>query len=103
MKIKECYELVKQTLIDKPYTRNDRNALVVEVLEQIEPGVTSLPFNVVVRRMTEDSPFPMLETIRRSAQKAQHNYPELQALDEVKKMRMFQEHKFFTFAIDRKI
>ena len=103
MKIKECTELVKQILKEKPITRNDRNALVVEVLERIEPGITDLPFNVVVPRLTMQGRYPTLETIRRTAQKIQEHYPELAPTEDVESFRRLNEHKFFEFSIQRKV
>ena len=102
MKIKECKAIVKQILIDKPYTRNSDNDLIVEVLNFIEPGITNEPFSAVIKECKMDGRFPTLETIRRTRQKIQETYPELAPTDEVEGLRVFQEHKFFEFAIERR-
>lgn len=103
MKIKEAKAIVKHILETKPYTRNNDNDLIVEVLEFIEPGITKEPFNVVVRQCHINGRFPTLETIRRTRQKIQETYPELAPTEEVEGLRVFQEHKFFEFAIQRKV
>lgn len=102
MKIKECKAIVKQILIDKPNTRNSDNDLIVEVLNFIEPGITNEPFGTVIKECKMDGRFPTLETIRRTRQKIQETYPELAPTDEVEGLRVFQEHKFFEFAIERR-
>ena len=103
MKIKEAKAIVKHILETKPYTRNNDNDLIVEVLEFIEPGITKEPFNVVVRQCHINGRFPTLETIRRTRQKIQETSPELAPTEEVEGLRVFQEHKFFDFAIQRKV
>ena len=103
MKIKECKAIVKHILTKKPNTRNSDNDLIVEVLNFIEPGITTEPFEVVIKQCHINGKFPTLETIRRTRQKIQETYPELAPTDEVEGLRVFQEHKFFEFAITRKV
>lgn len=103
MKIKECKAIVKHILTEKPNTRNSDNDLIVETLEFIEPGITNAPFKSVIKECRMDGRFPTLETIRRTRQKIQEVYPELAPTEEVEGLRVFQEHKFFDFAITRKV
>jgi hypothetical protein len=103
MKIKECKAIVKHILETNPHTRNSDNDLIVEVLNFIEPGVTHEPFEVVIKQCHINGRFPTLETIRRTRQKIQEHYPELAPTEEVEGLRVFQEHKFFDFAITRKV
>ena len=103
MKIKECKAIVKHILTEKPNTRNSDNDLIVEVLNFIEPGITTEPFEVVIKQCHINGKFPTLETIRRTRQKIQETYPELAPTEEVEGLRVFQEHKFFDFAITRKV
>ena len=103
MKIKECKAIVKHILTEKPNTRNSDNDLIVEVLNFIEPGITKEPFETVIKQCHMNGRFPTLETIRRTRQKIQETYPELAPTDEVEGLRVFQEHKFFEFAITRKV
>ena len=103
MKIKECKAIVKHILETKPYTRNSDNDLIVEVLNFIRPGIVYEPFNVVIKECRIDGRFPTLETIRRTRQKIQEHCPELAPMEEVEELRQFQEHKFFEFAIQRKV
>lgn len=102
MKIKECKAIVKHILETIPKTRNSDNALAIEVLNFIEPGITTEPFEVVIKECSMNGRFPTLETIRRTRQKIQEHYPELAPTEEVEGLRQFQEHKFFEFAIQRK-
>ena len=103
MKIKECKAIVKHILETKPHTRNSDNDLIVEVLNFIRPGIIYEPFNVVIKECRIDGRFPTLETIRRTRQKIQEHCPELAPTEEVEELRQFQEHKFFEFAIQRKV
>ena len=103
MKIKECKAIVKHILTEKPNTRNSDNDLIVEVLNFIEPGITKEPFETVIKQCYMNGKFPTLETIRRTRQKIQETYPELAPTEEVEGLRVFQEHKFFEFAITRKV
>ena len=103
MKIKETKAIVKHILTEKPNTRNSDNDLIVEVLNFIEPGITNEPFETVIKQCHINGKFPTLETIRRTRQKIQETYPELAPTDEVEGLRVFQEHKFFEFAITRKV
>ena len=103
MKIKECKAIVKHILEMKPQTRNSDNDLIVEVLNFIEPGVTTESFEAVIKQCHINGRFPTLETIRRTRQKIQEHYPELAPTEEVEGLRVFQEHKFFDFAITRKV
>lgn len=103
MKIKECKAIVKHILETKPYTRNSDNDLIVEVLNFIRPGIVYEPFNVVIKECRIDGRFPTLETIRRTRQKIQEHCPELAPTEEVEELRQFQKHKFFEFAIQRKV
>ena len=103
MKIKECKAIVKHILTEKPNTRNSDNDLIVEVLNFIEPGITKEPFETVIKQCHMNGKFPTFETIRRTRQKIQETYPELAPTEEVEGLRVFQEHKFFEFAITRKV
>lgn len=103
MKIKKAKAIVKHILTEKPNTRNSDNDLIVEVLNFIEPDITKEPFEVVIKQCHMNGKFPTLETIRRTRQKIQETYPELAPTDEVEGLRVFQEHKFFEFAITRKV
>ena len=103
MKLKECKAIVEQLLIDKPHLRSCDTDLMIEVLNFIEPGVTKEPFENVIKHCSKDGRFPTLETIRRTRQKLQEVYPDLAPSKEVESMRTHQQHKFFSFVIQRKV
>ena len=93
--------LVKMILETEPPTRSSDNLLYLRVLEHI-----SLQKNIDIDGLTVPNFFtsvnilglPCFETVRRSRQKIQHEYPELAANKTVQEYRADNEQAFREYA-----
>lgn len=80
--LKTTSELVKSILETVPETRNSDNFLYYMICYEIHQKTLGLPFGYVLLSM-KDFNLPNFETVRRSRQKIQQQFPEL-AGDKVK-------------------
>lgn len=90
---KQVRLIVKKLLIEKPSTRNSDSELYVEVCQVLNPKASSTPFSVVMSNL-EYMGLPCFETVRRTRQKLQAEFPELQASDRVQDFRAEREVQF---------
>lgn len=75
-------DVVKNTLIKYPETRNSDNVLYVRVCNLINPRACTYSFSYVLQHLSELG-LPKVETVRRTRQKIQAENPELRASDRV--------------------
>lgn len=94
-------KIVKHILNTDPHTRNSDSFLYLKVLEYIAdqkgllfPGMTVQYFLTNL----SDLPFQNSETVRRTRQKLQAEYPELSANTDVKEMRAEKEKEYLNYA-----
>lgn len=94
-------KIVKHILNTDPHTRNSDSFLYLKVLEYIADQKGLLfPAMTVQYFLTNlsDLPFPAFETVRRTRQKLQADYPELSANTAVKAMRAEKEKEYLNYA-----
>lgn len=99
--LKTTTKIVKHILNTDPHTRNSDSFLYLKVLEYIADQHNLLfPAMTVQYFLTNlsDLPFPAFETVRRTRQKLQAEYPELSANASVKAMRAEKEKEFLQYA-----
>lgn len=92
-------KIVKQILEEDEKARNSDNYLIIKVYERLYPPVANMPFSYVLKHR-KDYGLPSFETIRRTRQKLQHDYPELAACDAVRTNREIRENEFREYARD---
>lgn len=92
------YNLVKEILTADVTARNSDVYLIEKVDERLYPGITEMPYGFVLENRKLFG-LPSFETIRRSRQKVQHDYPKLQADKDVKGERAKLEAEYFDFAL----
>ena len=90
---KQTRRIVKNILTDYPQTRNSDNALYIKVVAAINPQANGRPFANVLSSL-EELGLPCFETVRRTRQKLQAEFPELRACDEVQDFRTAREEEF---------
>ena len=90
---KKTRKIVKNILTDYPQTRNSDNALYIKVVAAINPQANNRPFANVLSNL-EELGLPCFETVRRTRQKLQAEFPELQACDKVQDFRTEREDQF---------
>lgn len=90
---KQTRRIVKNILTDYPQTRNSDNALYIKVVAAINPQANDRPFANVLSSL-EELGLPCFETVRRTRQKLQAEFPELQACDKVQDFRTAREEEF---------
>lgn len=90
---KQTRLLVKSILERYPQTRNSDNALYIKVVSEINPQANNRPFADVLSNL-EELGLPCFETVRRTRQKLQQEYPKLGACDKVQDFRTEREEKF---------
>lgn len=95
MKIEKVSEIVLELLRKDPKTRDSDRYLYSEVVREIKPSALYQPFFISI--MDED--LPSTETVRRTRQKAQADYPELAASAQVEGFRDYNENLFFNYAV----
>ena len=99
--LKTVTKLVKAILEEDKYCRNSDSFLYLKILEVYgkEKGIDINKMSVPFFLMTmKDKGFPGFETVRRTRQKVQAEFPELGASERVKGMRMVNESEFRHFA-----
>lgn len=85
--------IVKNILTDYPQTRNSDNALYIKVVAAINPQANDRPFANVLSSL-EELGLPCFETVRRTRQKLQEEFPNLRACDEVQDFRTMLEEEY---------
>lgn len=90
-------ETVKELLEDIPDTRNDDGLLYVLVCNRINPTASELSFaDALINRKHYNLPTP--ETVRRTRQKMQAEFPELSGSRKCREARKELEAEFREFA-----
>ena len=90
---KQVKKIVKNILIEYPQTRNSDNLLYLTVIETIGKGNIEKPISEILLNL-EELGLPCFETVRRTRQKLQAEFPELQACDKVQDFRTAREEEF---------
>ena len=99
--LKTVAQLVKVILEEDKQSRNSDSFLYLKVLEvygrknDIDINDMSVPSFLLTMK---EKGFPAFETVRRTRQKVQAEFPELGACDTVKGMRMVNETDFRQYA-----
>lgn len=99
--LKTTAKLVKAILEDDKQCRNSDSFLYLKVIEHIaeQKGVDLFGISVPVFLCTMRSyGFPPFESVRRSRQKVQAEFPELAASERVSGLRMINETEYRQFA-----
>ena len=96
-KLYETKKLVKQVLVENERARNSDNELYVEICHRVNPSAMRLPFEDVIGNLASLG-LPPFESVRRSRQKLQEQYPELRPNDEVAIFRAENETAYREFA-----
>lgn len=87
--LKNTKKVVEILLRDDPQTRNSDSYLylkVIEVMATYPPAVMNMPVSEFLMRYKELG-YPPFESVRRSRQKAQQEFPELKACKKVEEKR----------------
>lgn len=95
MTIDKVSDIVLDILRKDPKARDSDRYLYIEVVRAVKPQALYEPFFLAYA----DNDLPSTETVRRTRQKAQADYPELAADMQVEGFREVKEHEFFDFAI----
>ena len=90
---KQVKNVVKTILTEYPQTRNSDNLLYLTVIETIGKGNVEKPISEILLNL-EELGLPCFETVRRTRQKLQVEFPELQACDIVQDFRAEREEEF---------
>ena len=96
-KLYETKKLVKQVLEEYELARNSDNDLYVEICYRVNPSVMRMPFEEVICNLGNYG-LPPFESVRRSRQKIQEEYPHLRPNDEVELFRAENEIAYQEFA-----
>ena len=102
--LKKTSKLVKAILEQDGRARNSDSFLYLKVIEHIADvkGYNLYGISVPVFLVSmKEYGFPPFESVRRSRQKIQADFPELAACDKVLEMRMEQKAEYFDYATDR--
>lgn len=95
--LKQTSALVKQILIEDETARNSDMFLYLKVCERLNPQTLTMPFCVVVSSLKHYK-LPNFETVRRSRQKVQAEFPELASNERISRMRLKKEAEYREFA-----
>lgn len=95
--LKNTTALVKEILEEVPETRNSDPLLYYYVCNRLNRGALGKAFGMVLLTMKENG-LPGFETVRRSRQKLQAEYPELAGDSKVEAQRMLNEEVFREYA-----
>lgn len=90
-------KLVHRILEEDARARDDDIYLYLQVCKHCDAEALKLPFGQVLSSMN-DLNIPPFETVRRTRQKNQEQYPELSASEEVKKIRGKTKKKYRDYA-----
>lgn len=95
--IKRTSDLVKQILIEDETARNSDTFLYLQVCHHLNPSALEKPFWQVLSGLKTYN-LPNFETVRRTRQKIQADFPELASSERIKGMRAEKEQEFREFA-----
>ena len=95
--IRKTSDLVKTILEEEPKARNSFSHLYYMICLKKNPKVLGMTFAQVLMNM-KDLKLPPFESVRRSRQKLQAEYPELAGSDEVEGFRTELEEKYKDYA-----
>ncbi|HPZ24177.1 MAG TPA: hypothetical protein PLC25_05000 [Bacilli bacterium] len=98
MKIEKIEELVKETMIDDPVSRDDDYILILEVLKKVNFDVNFQMFSTIMKTHKELG-LPSLESITRARRKLQNKYPELRSSKQVEKARKMKEEEIKNYVL----
>lgn len=100
-------EIIREILENDPKARDSDNILYYKVLQKVGLingiDIESMPIPRFFLHM-KDYGFPQFETVRRTRQKLQHDYPELGSSKEIAEYRQKKEkkyHEYFQKPIER--
>ena len=89
--------IVKDLLEKIPATRNNDDYLYLKACEKVNKKACKLPFDMVILNRKQYG-LPAFETVRRSRQKMQADFPEFAGCEAVESHRMMNEEVFRDFA-----
>lgn len=95
--IKNTALIVKKVLTEDEATRNSDMLLYVKVCQILNPSVATLPFFYVLGNLKALN-LPCIETVRRTRQKIQAEYPELAGSPKIKAARKELQDDYLKFA-----
>jgi hypothetical protein len=95
--IKRTSDLVKQILTEDETARNNDMFLYLKVCERLNPATLTMPFFVVISSLKAHN-LPNFETVRRTRQKIQADFPELASNERVGMLRTKKEAEFREYA-----
>ena len=95
--LKTTAELVKKILEEKPEARNSDYILYSAICERIDRKILNLPFDMVLS-LIDKKKVPNFETVRRTRQKVQEEWPELKGNNKTRQARAKKEVEFIEFA-----
>lgn len=99
--LKHTTDIVKKILEEDRQARNSDKHLYLKVLEHVDKkhdiGIETMPVPVFLTYM-DHLGFPGFETVRRTRQKIQSDFPELASDKRVAAMRMEKEKTFRAYA-----
>ena len=90
---KQTRKIVKNILTDYPQTRNSDALLYVKVVQRLNSSALKKPFWVVMLNLKKMG-LPCFETVRRSRQWCQKEFPKLKADDVVQDYRTMLEEEY---------
>ncbi len=96
-KLNQTSALVKQILTDDETARNSDMFLYLKVCEKLNPSALEKPFWLVLSSL-KTFKLPNFETVRRSRQKLQADFPELASSERIKEKRTEKEQEFREYA-----
>lgn len=97
--IRQTQGIVREILEQHPETRNSDNLLYVKVVESINANLIYKPFQELFIHAKEYG-IPPFESVRRTRQKLQAEFPELRAKKEIEAEREINEHIVKGYATD---
>ena len=95
--LKTIQDMVKTVLISDADTRDDDMKLYLSVCDYCLPKVNMLPFERVMKEYRSLG-IPCFESVRRTRQKLQADYPELSGTRRTKELRATQEKIYRQYA-----
>lgn len=95
--IQRTSDLVKQVLTEEEITRNNDMILYAKVCERLNPNVLTMPFQNVICDLKTHK-LPNFETVRRTRQKLQADFPELASNERISALRAKREEDFREYA-----
>ena len=95
--LKSTTELVKKILEERPEARNSDYILYSLICERVNRKILNLPFDMVLS-LLDKRKIPNFETVRRTRQKVQEEFPELKGSIKTRQKRAEKEAAFREFA-----